>query len=101
MGIFRKSLCFLDISSSGFRDLARGLKNIFHYLHKNNIFSFNFTLFSGLREKDYFWNYCRLIPRVPIPPMDTSDLNNIALLHDESISIITPEDVCREMKVFF
>jgi UDPglucose--hexose-1-phosphate uridylyltransferase len=101
MGIFRESLCFLDITPSGFRDFACGLIKIFHYLHKSNLFSFNLTIFSGLKEKDYFWNYCHLIPRFVIPPMNTSDLNYIALLHDESISVINPEDVCPEMKGFF
>jgi len=101
MGVFVEKFSLLELSAEDFRDFARGLQKIFLYLEKNNLFSFNLTIFSGLSEKDYFWTHARLIPRFTIPPMDTSDTNFTGLLHDESLSIMKPEDVCQEMKPFF
>jgi len=101
MSIFVGNLCLLDISLSAFRDFARGLQKIFYYLDKNNLISFNLTIFSGLKEKNYFWTHARITPRFVIPPMNTSDINFTGLFHDESLSIIKPEDVCQEMKAFF
>jgi hypothetical protein len=101
MGIFVNELSLLEIPPAGFQEFARGLQKIFLYLDKNNLMSFNLTIFSGLKEKDYFWTHARLTPRFVIPPMNTSDINFTGLLHDESLSIIKPEDVCQEMKAFF
>jgi galactose-1-phosphate uridylyltransferase len=101
MGVFVNELSLLEIPPAGFQEFARGLQKIFLYLAKNNLMSFNLTIFSGLKEKDYFWTHARLTPRFVIPPMNTSDINFTGLLHDESRSIIKPEDVCQEMKAFF
>lgn len=101
MGIFVKKPSLLEISPSEFHDFARGLQKVFFYLDKNNLISFNLTIFSGLSEQDYFWTHVRLTPRFTIPPMDTSDINFTGLLHDESLSIIKPEDVCQDMKNYF
>ena len=101
MGIFREKLSLLDITLAEFQDFAQGLKKIFLYLDKNNLASFNLAIFSGLAGKDHFWTHARLIPRFTIPPVETSDVNFTGLLHDESLSIISPEDVCLEMKDFF
>ena len=101
MGVFVNKLSLLEIPPVEFHDFARGLQKIFLYLDKNNLMSFNLTIFSGLKEKDYFWTHARLTPRFVIPPMNTSDINFTGLFHDESLSIIKPEDVCQEMKAFF
>ena len=101
MGIFIGKLSLLELSSSDFLDFARGLQKIFLYLGKNNLTSFNLTIFSGLSEKNYFWTHARFIPRFTIPPVDTSDVSFTGLLHDESLTIMKPEDVCREMKAYF
>ena len=101
MGIFLNKRSLLEISSVEFHDFARGLQKVFLYLDKNNLMSFNLALFSGLREKDYFWSHARLTPRFVIPPMNTSDINFTSMFHDEPLSIIKPEDVGQEMKAFF
>jgi galactose-1-phosphate uridylyltransferase len=101
IGIFRDRLSFLEVSSAEFYDFACGLKKIFHYLEENNLISFNLSIFSGIKEKEYFWTHARLVPRFVIPPMDTSDINFISLLHNESLSIIKPEEVCPELKALF
>ncbi|MBN2466594.1 MAG: hypothetical protein JXD19_00445 [Deltaproteobacteria bacterium] len=100
IGVFEESLSLLDIPAERFWDLAGGLQKIFKYLDSSNIYSFNLTFFSGLREKDYFWNHVRLIPRFTIPPVDTSDVGFPFLLHDESLSIVKPEDICTELQPF-
>ena len=101
MGIFVGCLSLLEISQENFRDFARGLQKVFAYLGNNNLCSFNLTLYSGLRGKEYFWTHARIIPRFTIPPVDTSDVGFPGLMHDESLAIMEPEDACREMKPCF
>lgn len=101
MGIFANRLSLLEISPEDFHDFAQGLKKVLSYFEKNNVISFNLTIFSGLKEKEYFWTHARIIPRFTIPPVDTSDVSFPGLLHDESLSIIRPEDTCQEMKAYF
>ena len=101
MGIFVENASILELAASQFRDFAQGLKSIFSYLEKNNLHSFNLAIFSGVTGKDYFWTHVRIIPRFTIPPIDTSDVSFAGLLHDESLTIMKPEDVCSEMREYF
>jgi len=101
MSIFVEKLSLLELSPSDFLDFARGLKRVFLYLKEKNLVSFNLTIYSGLKEKGYFWTHARIIPRFTIPPVDTSDVSFIGLLHGEPLSLMKPEDVCQEMRAFF
>ena len=101
MGIFVENQSILNATTDQFRDFASGLRRIFAYLVQNNLHSFNLAIFSGLNGKDHFWTHARLIPRFTIPPIDTSDVSFTGLLHDESLAIIRPEDVCKELKPYF
>ena len=101
MGIFTGNTSILELSSGQFRDFAQGLQRVFSYLEKNNLHSFNLALFSGVNGKDYFWTHARIIPRFTIPPVNTSDVSFTGLLHDESLTIMKPEDVCAEMRPYF
>ncbi|MCD6352856.1 MAG: hypothetical protein J7M06_01425 [Proteobacteria bacterium] len=101
LGVFVEKTSFLGISRQDLSHFARGLQKIFLYLKKTNLISFNLTIFSGLSEKNYFWTHARLVPRFTIPPVGTSDIGFPGLLHDESLCIVRPEDVCQEMKPCF
>lgn len=101
MAVFQGNQSIPELTARDFRDFAQGLRNIFSYLEQNNLFSFNLAIFSGLKGKDYFWTHARILPRFTIPPVDTCDVSFIGLLHDESLAIIKPEDVCPELKQYF
>ncbi|HNR11837.1 MAG TPA: hypothetical protein PLG17_00685 [Thermodesulfobacteriota bacterium] len=98
MGIFRKNLSILDLTRQQVRDFSQGLQKIFSYLEQKNLYSFNLALYSGIKEKEYFWTHVRLIPRFTIPPVDTSDVSFTSLLHEESLATLRPEDVCWEIR---
>ncbi len=101
MGVFVNNQSILELTANQFRDFAQGLRKIFLYLDQNNLHSFNMALYSGLKDKDYFWTHARIIPRFTIPPVATSDVSFTGLLHEESLTIMKPEDVCREIRPFF
>jgi hypothetical protein len=66
-----------------------------------NFYSFNLCLYSGVLKEDAFWTQARIIPRVPGPPLDISDVSSIALLGDTRVMLRFPESVCQELKPFF
>lgn len=101
LGVFVERRSFLESPRSELVDFSRGLQNIFRYLDKSHLTSFNMSLFSGLKDRDHFWTHARLIPRFTIPPVDTSDANFTLLLHDESLAVIRPERICPALQAFF
>ena len=101
MGAFRDNQSLLKMTVDQFKDFAQGLRNIFSFLKTSNLHSFNLAIYSSLTEKDYFRTHARIIPRFTIPPVETSDVSFTGMLHDESLAIMKPEDVCREIKEYF
>lgn len=79
---------------------SQGLTNIFQYL-KNQIPSFNLSLFSGNLKGTPSWVYGRLCPRMIIPPWNISDINYFEKLHDEVMCVVSPEEFCKALKPFF
>lgn len=90
-----------DVTLKDWTGFSEGLIRIFKYLIDNKIVSFNLSLFSGNREDVRSWVYARLCPRTAMPPWSTSDINYFEKLHDEVICVISPEDLCKELKPFF
>ena len=70
------------------------------FLDSQGLFSFNMAIYSGLGE-DHFWTNAKIIPRVLLPPMDTSDINYFNMLHNEVLTIFEPEQICGQAKEFF
>jgi UDPglucose--hexose-1-phosphate uridylyltransferase len=89
-----------EVRTEDWADFSRGLTMVFQYL-KNHILSFNLSLFSGNRDGSRSWVYGRLCPRMIIPPWLTSDINYFEKLHDEVMCVISPEELCRDIKPFF
>ena len=61
-------------------------------------YGLNTTLLAGLKEKDNFWVQARIMPRVSLPPLGTSDVNYFEKGHNEIISITSPEDFATEIR---
>ena len=60
--------------------------------------SINMTLLASLRKEDNFFVQTRIMPRVSLPPFGISDVNYFEKGHDEVITIISPEDLAREIR---
>ncbi|MGO8987921.1 MAG: hypothetical protein ACLQGU_22985 [bacterium] len=89
-----------EVRTKDWADFSRGLTKVFQYL-KNHILSFNLSLFSGNRDGSRSWVHGRLCPRMIVPPWFTSDINYFEKLHDEVMCVISPEELCRDIKPFF
>ena len=90
-----------DVATKDWVDFSEGLLRIFRYLIDSRVVSFNLSLYSGTREDARSWVYARLCPRTAMPPWSTSDINYFEKLHDEVICVMSPEDLCKEVKPYF
>ena len=89
-----------QVNTEDWTCFSQGLTNIFQYL-KNHIVSFNLSLFSGNVEGARSWVYGRLCPRMIIPPWNINDINYFEKLHDEVMCVVSPEELCKDLKLFF
>jgi UDPglucose--hexose-1-phosphate uridylyltransferase len=89
-----------EVNAEDWTHFSQGLTNVFQYL-KNHTVSFNLSLFSGNVEGTRSWVYARLCPRMIIPPWNINDTNYFEKLLGEVMCVISPEELCRDLKVFF
>ncbi|MGD0917508.1 MAG: hypothetical protein ABSB22_13730 [Thermodesulfobacteriota bacterium] len=89
-----------EVRSEDWTHFSQGLTRLFQYL-KDHILSFNLSLFSGNVNGIGSWVYARLCPRMIIPPWQISDVNFFEKLHDEVMCVVSPEELCKDLKPFF
>jgi len=90
-----------DLSLKDWRDFSEGLLRVFRYLKEKGVEGFNLSIFSGNSDGVKSWVYGRLCPRVMLPPWGTSDINYFEKLHGEVICVVTPEELCEELRPYF
>jgi UDPglucose--hexose-1-phosphate uridylyltransferase len=100
-GLLEDDLDVLEMTEKTFEDLGAGISMLLKFFEKKGIQAFNMGLYSfykpsprGLR------NMLSLVPRVNLPPMDTSDVNYFDRLHGESVTFVIPEEIAREARAF-
>lgn len=89
-----------EMKAEDWADFSRGLTKVFQFL-KDHVVSFNLSLFSGNSDGARSWVYGRLCPRMTFPAWLTSDINYFEKLHDEVMCSISPEELCKDVKLFF
>lgn len=100
--VFPKIFCIEDFFDSDTNELIQGLHNVFRYFMKNDIFSFNASLFFGPKGQNFFPAHFRIVPRTFLNLRDFApDLNFFQALLQEPISVIIPEEFCKAIKVYF
>ncbi|MCG7345600.1 hypothetical protein MHZ92_15815 [Sporosarcina sp. ACRSL] len=100
IGVFEAS-SFPELASSGYDDLANSLLRFFRYFKEIGIESFNASLFIPVKKHSAEQVHFRLIPRMTIGMLDTSDMNVFNYLHGEPLSLKVPEEVAKEAAKFF
>ena len=90
-----------DITEEDWTHFSDGLTRIFRYLKERQTCSFNLALISGTNPEVQSWAYARLIPRILIPPWNTSDINYFEKLHGEVICVVSPEEMAEGLRPFF
>ncbi|OPZ53806.1 MAG: hypothetical protein BWY90_00469 [Deltaproteobacteria bacterium ADurb.BinA014] len=98
---FHEKTSFFDLTEANFEELLSGLARVFGYLYANNFISFNMSLFAPMISNRYLWVQGKITPRFEINPIGTSDLNYFEKLHNEIICPVVPEDLCRELQLYF
>ncbi|MBW2168672.1 MAG: hypothetical protein JRG69_05310 [Deltaproteobacteria bacterium] len=100
LSIFNETTSLQDVTQDRWMCFAKGLSKILFCFHHLHVDSFNMTLFASLEKDEEFWVQARIIPRVSLPPLGTSDVNYFEKGHDEVITIISPEDLSGEINAF-
>jgi galactose-1-phosphate uridylyltransferase len=99
--LFSGRTAIKELNTKDWEDLSRGLIRVFRFFREKHIESFNLSIFSGNEREVSSWVYGRVCPRIILPPWNTSDINYFEKLHDEVISVVSPEEMCEEIKPFF
>lgn len=86
-----------EMNNNRLDELVTGILNTLSYIKSKNIISFNMSLFFLLNEKRFF-PHMRLCPRTNVPPLDTSEINYMKMLHNEPMSTMKPEVIAAELK---
>jgi len=89
-----------EVNTEDWTHFSQGLISVFQYL-RSHIVSFNLSLFSGNAKGTRSWVYGRLCPRMIIPPWNISDINYFEKLHDEVMCVVSPEELCKDLKPLF
>ncbi len=98
--LFPNRLTIEELTVEDWTDFSRGLRNVFQYLTQHSI-SFNLSVFSDNRHSADSWVYGRLCPRMSVPPWNMSDINYFEKLHEEVLCVISPEELCTDLKTLF
>ena len=101
LAIFQHRDSFMSISDQEFKDFSIGLQRVFRYMSDQNFYSFNLSITSGLAGDNYFWTQARLIPRLFLTGIDTTDVDYRLFLQDLRFGMRHPEDICLEVKEYF
>ena len=96
--IFDEATCLKDVAEDGWRCFSEGLSKVLACFHRLHFDSLNMTLLASLERREEICVQARIIPRVSLPPLGTSDVNYFEKGHGEVINIISPEDLAEEIK---
>lgn len=99
IGVFKDSYTILSITENGWKNFAEGLTKIFSVIAKQGFSSFNLILTSDPEEREPV--HVRLIPRLTIGKLKTSDINFFQALHAEPLTYKRPEDIAQIAREHF
>ncbi|MGV7931288.1 MAG: hypothetical protein AB2L13_20690 [Spirochaetota bacterium] len=78
-------------------EIAGALVSILHFIGSLNITSFNMA-FYFVPGEDSFTPHIRVCPRISLPPLGTSEINYMKMLHGEPLTTMKPEDICSAIR---
>lgn len=86
-----------ELKDGRLRELVSGILKTINFIKANNIISYNMSLFFLPGNKGFI-PHMRICPRTNVPPLDTSEINYMKMLHNEPMSTMKPELVAAEIK---
>lgn len=100
VGVISDAASPSDIRGKVLQDLVSGILKVMKFIDSLNIQSLNMSLYF-LLGNTLFTPHVRICPRVSIPPFDTSQINYMGMLHNETLTILKPEDICTNIKPYW
>lgn len=98
LAVFRECVSIEQITEADWKDFAMGLQAIFATLTEQGLASFNMVMhFSN----DGSPVHARLIPRLVLNELGTSDINFFQSLHQEPLVYKVPEDIAKIARKHF
>jgi galactose-1-phosphate uridylyltransferase len=95
--IFRApSLDALD--GADWADFGEGLNKVLAYLDRENVGSFNLSIFSAPGDEDHFRVNGRIVARRFLPPVNAADVSYFEKLHMETACMVVPENVAARLR---
>lgn len=90
-----------DLTEATWNDLADSMLRYFQYFEQIGIGSFNMGLFIPVEESAHERVHIRLVPRMTVGALGTSDMNVFNYLHAEPLCLKVPEGVASEVAAYF
>ncbi|WP_318614424.1 hypothetical protein [Sporosarcina sp. YIM B06819] len=90
-----------ELTDDNWQDLADSLTRFFRYFNSIGIASFNLGLFIPVSPNGAERVHVRLVPRLTIGALQTSDMNVFNFLHNEPLCLKVPEQIAKEVVPFF
>jgi galactose-1-phosphate uridylyltransferase len=97
LGVYKRPCVPSNFNGMNIRQLADGIVKVLRFLGTLNIHSFNMALYFNCAD-GAFHPHVRLCPRVSIPPLDTSEINYMRMLHNETMTTMKPEEVAAKLR---
>lgn len=101
IGIFTNSNNVYDISEEDWYNFSEGLTAIFAGFIEQGFSSFNLSLHVPVDQRSKQPVHVRLIPRLTLGQLGTSDINFFQALHQEPLTYKAPEEIAKKMRIYF
>ena len=100
IGVFNAS-SLDELNDNNWQDLADSLSRFFRYFDSIGIASFNLGLFIPVSQNGAERVHVRLVPRLTIGGLQTSDMNVFNFLHSEPLCLKVPEQTTQAVAAYF
>ncbi len=98
LGCIMSKNSIFDLDDDDFSSFETGLGIMLEYLKREQVYGFNFSLFSGLSGEDHFRSNMRIVARRFLPPLKAADTNYFDKIHMENACLFFPENVAQDAK---
>ena len=86
-----------DLKGPLLEALIMGILRVLGFIESRRMISFNMSLFFAMGDREFI-PHLRMCPRTNVPPLDTSEINYMKMIHNEPMSTMKPESVADELK---
>lgn len=101
IGVFESVSCLDELKEQHWEALADSLLCFFEYFEQAGLASFNMAMIIPVSKDPVHKVHLRLIPRITIGALETSDMNVLNYVQGEYLSLKRPELIAKEAAKYF